>query len=159
MWSPSKTYNMPGLGAGFAVISNEQLRKRFKKCIDGIVPDINTMGLVATNAAYREGTAWRDQLIPYLRKNRDLMVEAVNKMPGLSVQKPAGTYLAWIDASGLKLPVGVTAGQFFENAGLGLSPGQDYIPGGTNFVRLNFGCPTSYLEKALDRMHQACVIR
>lgn len=155
--SPSKIYNMPGLGAAFAVISNETLRERFKKIIKGIVPsNINLLALAATTAAYREGKPWRDKLIPYLRNNRDLLTEAINRMPGLSMSKPDATYLAWINASGMQLPKNQTAAQFFEKAGVGLSPGEVYIPGGTNYVRLNFGCPLSTLNKALDRMQKAC---
>jgi cystathionine beta-lyase len=60
------------------------------------------------------------------------------------------TYLAWIDmrASGVKKPAA-----FFEDAGVGLQDGIEFDAPG--FVRLNFGCPRSLLEKALDRMTRA----
>ncbi|MDN5987613.1 MAG: aspartate aminotransferase, partial [Hafniaceae bacterium] len=42
---------------------------------------------------------------------------------------------------------------FFEQAGVGLSPGADF--GDAKFVRINFGCHRDLLNKALDRMENA----
>jgi cystathionine beta-lyase len=115
----------------------------------GIVPQVNLLGLTATEAAYRWGEPWRQELIKYLRGNRDLVQRAVANMPGLSVTAGEATYLAWIDtrASGIIDPE-----LFFEQAGVGLSDGVDFgLPG---FVRLNFGCPRALLAEALDRMQR-----
>ncbi len=77
-------------------------------------------------------------------------------MPGLKVHTPEATYLAWVDASGLQLPEGISAAQFFEAAGAGLSPGQDFQAGATDYVRINFGCARQTLDEAIDRMARAC---
>ncbi|HSH71229.1 MAG TPA: hypothetical protein VK997_15005, partial [Deferrisomatales bacterium] len=69
---------------------------------------------------------------------------------GLRVGPVEATYLAWIDAR--ELPVSDPVG-FFEAAGVGLSDGKEF--GAPGFVRLNFGCPRSLLEQALDRMTRA----
>ena len=156
LFAPSKTYNIPGLGASFAVIPDAGLRRRFERVMAGIVPHINVLGYTAMEAAYRHGLPWRDALINYLRANRDHLVAAVNAMPGLKVYSPEATYLAWIDASGLQLPAGMSAAQFFEAAGIGLSPGQDFQQGAADFVRMNFGCTRQTLDEALARMAKAC---
>ena len=148
--APSKTYNIPGLGCAFAIISDPILRRRFKGVINGIVPHVNAMGLTAALAAYRDGRQWLDALIDYLRQNRGLVSRAVDAMPGVSMTPVEATYLAWIDTrdSGLEDPE-----KFFENAGVGLSDGKQFD--GPGYVRLNFGCPQFLLEKALQRMHAA----
>ena len=156
LFAPSKTYNIPGLGASFAVIPDAVLRRRFERVIAGIVPHINVLGYTAMEAAYRDGVPWRNALLAYLRVNRDRLIGAVNAMPGLKVHSPEATYLAWIDARGLQLPEGVSAAQFFEAAGVGLSPGQDFQAGAADYVRFNFGCTRQTLEEAIARMASAC---
>ena len=156
LFAPSKTYNIPGLGASFAVIPDAVLRHRFERVMAGIVPHINVLGYTAMEAAFRHGAPWRNALIDYLRGNRDLLVTALNDMPGLKVHAPEATYLAWVDASGLNLPEGICAAQFFEAAGVGLSPGQDFQVGAADYVRVNFGCTRQTLESAISRMASAC---
>jgi cystathionine beta-lyase len=148
--APSKMYNIPGLGCSFAVISDPALRKAFIKAAGRIVPHINTLGYTATEAAYRNGEAWRQELLAYLRGNRDLVEEAIADIPGLTTTHVEATYLAWIDArnTGVDNP-----GRFFEEAGVGLSDGNDF--GAPGFVRLNFGCSRSLLVEALQRMRRA----
>ncbi|MBC8018086.1 MAG: putative C-S lyase [Verrucomicrobia bacterium] len=152
LYAPSKTYNIPGLGCSFAVIPDDSLRRSFRRAMAGIVPHVNLLGYTATLAAYRDGEPWRQALLEYLRKNRDLVVRMITKMPGLKTWPVESTYLAWIDARGL----GVTdPADFFEKAGVGLSDGAPF--GAKGFARLNFGCPRPLLNRALERMQLAVV--
>lgn len=148
--APSKTYNIPGLNTSLVIVSDPELRQAFNKNAQGIVPPINLLGLVAAQAAYEHCDDWLDQLIAYLRINRDIVVKRVNQMKGCHLDPLVSTYLAWIDVTrtGLENPV-----EFFEKAGVGLSDGRDF--GQKGFVRLNFGCAKSVLEKGLDRMESA----
>jgi cystathionine beta-lyase len=150
LMSPSKTFNLPGLGCAFAIIADEQLRRKFKRAKAGIVPGVNLLGYVAALAAYQDKSGWHEALLSYLRANRDLVTEAVNRMPGLSMTRVEATYLAWIDtrAAGIEEPV-----QFFENAGVSLADGTAF--GGPGFVRLSFACPQAMLKEALNRMRRA----
>lgn len=154
--APSKTYNIPGLGAAFAVIPDAGLRRRFERVIAGIVPHINVLGYVAMAAAYRYGVPWRTAMLEYLQSNRDHLTHALNQISGLKLEAPESTYLAWIDASGLSLPPGQTAAKFFEAAGVGLSAGEDFMPGATDYSRLNFGCTRATLDEAIRRIREAC---
>ncbi|MFH2059285.1 MAG: PatB family C-S lyase [Pseudomonadota bacterium] len=150
LMAPSKTYNIPGLGASFAIISDPKLRQSFNRKRKGVVPDVNVLGLIASQAAYTACDDWLAQLIIYLKTNRDLVIQRVNQMKGCKLNPIDATYLAWIDvaATGLEDPI-----NFFEQAGVGLSDGVFF--GQKGFVRLNFGCPRSILEKGLDRMENA----
>jgi cystathionine beta-lyase len=150
LMSPSKTFNLPGLGCAFAVISEEKLRRRFIKAMAGIVPSVNALGYAAAVAAYRDCSDWHAGLLGYLRGNRDSVARAISEMPRLSLTPVEATYLAWIDvrSSDLKNPV-----KFFEDAGVGLQDGIEFD--GRGFVRLNFGCERALLENALKRMSSA----
>ncbi|HBG07977.1 MAG: aspartate aminotransferase [Geobacteraceae bacterium GWC2_58_44] len=148
--APSKTFNVPGLGCSFAVISDDTLRRAFRRAMGRIVPHVNLLGYTAAEAAYRYGGEWRRELLAYLRGNRDLVAQEVALMPGLTVAHVEATYLSWIDVrdAGIEDPV-----RFFEEAGVGLSGGVDFgLPG---YVRLNFGCPRALLSEALRRMRVA----
>ena len=153
LMSPSKTFNLPGLGCAFAVISEEKLRCRFIAATAGIVPLVNAMGFTAAAAAYRDCSDWQAGLLDYLRANRNHVARAINAMPLLSLAPVEATYLAWIDirSSDLRNPV-----KFFEDAGVGLQDGLEFD--GRGFVRLNFGCARALLEKALKRMASAMTL-
>jgi len=148
--APSKTYNLPGLGCSFAIISEPGLRKQFQRAMQGIVPFVNLFGYTAALAAYRDGAEWHRALLEYLAENRDLLTNRINKLPGVSVNHVEATYLAWLDltGSGLSDPAA-----YFEEHGVGLSDGKEF--GAPGFLRLNFGCPRPLLEKALHRLEQA----
>lgn len=149
--APSKTWNIPGLGCSFAVIPDKQLRQSFRGVMAGIVSHANLLGYTATLAAYRDGEPWRQALLGYLRQNRDLVLETIQAMPGLKIWPVEATYLAWIDAQGLGV---ADPASLFEQAGVGLSDGAPF--GAPGFVRLNFGCPRSLLQQALERMQSVC---
>lgn len=150
LMAPSKTFNLPGFGCSYAIISNGELRRKFKRCMSGIVPDPPAMSFSLTEAAYRSGEGWRTNLLAYLTGNRNLAVEELKKHSKLEVYSPEATYLLWIDAT--KLPIS-NPHRYFETKGVGLSDGRDF--GAPGFLRLNFGCTRSLLQKALDRMDHA----
>lgn len=150
LMSPSKTYNIPGLACAFAVIPDASLRQRFVRAMSGIVPHVNVFGLVACEAAFRDGEDWRQALLAILRQNRDNLEATVARLPGVSMTHIEATYLAWLDARQLNLADPVA---YFESQGLGLSNGADF--GAAGWVRLNFGCAPALLDHALARLQQA----
>lgn len=150
LMAPSKTFNIPGLGAAFAIISDAGLRRRFTSAMRGIVPHVNLLGMVATEAALTQCDDWHAALIAYLRGNARTVERAVNALPGLSMTPVEATYLAWIDVSALGLP---DPAKHFEAHGLGLSDGADF--GAPGFVRLNFGTRRAVLDEALARLASA----
>lgn len=150
LMAPSKTFNIPGLGCAFAVIPDAALRQRFKAVMEGIVPHVNVLGYVASEAAYRHGGAWHARLLEVLAANRDRLAAAVAALPGLQMAAVEATYLGWIDARGLGW---AQPQKRFEAAGIGLSDGADF--GYPGFVRLNFGCAPALLDEALARLAAA----
>jgi cysteine-S-conjugate beta-lyase len=156
LMAPSKTFNLPGLKCAVAVIPNAALRERFVAAAADLVPKINVLGYTAAVAAYREGDAWLEALLAYLKDNRDFLVQQVRAtLPGVSIAPAEATYLAWLDCRGAA-PAGRDPYAFFlERAKVALNDGVTFGPGGAGFVRMNFGCPRPLLAEALDRMRTA----
>jgi cystathionine beta-lyase len=137
------------------VIQNPDLREQVKSAGKGLISHLNVMGSTAALAAYRDGQEWLDELLVYLEANCDFMLEYIRThMPGIKVQKPEGTYLAWLDCREAGIPD--NAHEFFlEQARVAVNDGATFGEGGEGFVRLNFGCPRATLTKALERMRGA----
>jgi putative C-S lyase len=148
--SPNKTFNFPGAGCAWAIVEDAELRRAFSSEHHATVHDASLFGYVAALAAYRDGEPWLAAQLDYLRANRDLVEQAVARLPGLSMAHVEATYLAWIDASGLGVP---DAAAHFLAHGVALSPGEQF--GAPGFVRLNFGTQRARLEGALARMASA----
>ena len=158
LMSASKAYNIAGLKTSFMIIQDSALRERVNHARCGMVDSVNPLGMEATRVAYSEAGPWLKELKQYLQANRDWLVDAVrSRLPGVTINVPQGTYLAWLDCSALGLD---NPQQFFlEQARVGLSPGIDFGDQSQQFVRLNFGCPRSLLEEGIARMERALVKR
>ncbi|MBK9019486.1 MAG: putative C-S lyase [Sulfuritalea sp.] len=152
--APSKTFNIPGLGCAFAIISEPVLRRSFNAALHGIVPHVNALGMAATEAALTSCDDWHAALLDYLRDNARAVERAVADMPGLDMRPVEATYLAWIDAREFAADHGIAhPARYFEEHGLGLSDGADF--GAPGFVRLNFGTRRALLDEALRRLGSA----
>jgi cystathionine beta-lyase len=147
--APSKTWNIAGLGYAFAVIPDDGIRRKFAAVRGHTLSEISALSYFAAEAAYRSGEPWRQELIAYLKANRDTLVEFINtRCPGLSVAPGEATYLAWIDARGMG--VENPARHFEQTAGLFLSDGAYF--GWPGRVRFNFGCPRARMLEGLGKM-------
>jgi cystathionine beta-lyase len=157
LMAPSKTYNIAGLGASFAIIQNPQLRQRFKQAMRGIVPDANILALHAALAAYQHGGDWLRELLHYLAANRDYAVGYISQhLPGVRATVPQATYLLWLDCREAGI-VGNPHEFFLKHAQVALNDGPTFGRGGDGCVRLNFGCPRVTLNEGLERMRAAFI--
>jgi len=148
--APSKTWNLAGLGCAAAIVPDAGLRRRWRAAGEGLVPMVDPLGYAAAEAAWRHGDPWRRELLGVLRAHRDMVVTAVDALPGLACVPPRATYLAWIDCrdSGVADPHAACVA-----AGLGPSDGREFgLPG---CIRLNLACPTPRLVEALRRLDKA----
>jgi cystathionine beta-lyase len=155
LMAPSKTFNQAGLKASVGIVTDPALRERFQAArVDMVQPTANVLGYTAMVAAYRDGGPWHEALLRYLEANRDFLAEYVRQqLPGVTMAKPEGTYLAWLDcrASGIAEPFTF----FLERAKVALNDGKAFGTPGEGFVRLNFGTPRSILADGLARMRSA----
>lgn len=148
--SPSKTFNIAGLGCSFAVIPNAEIRTKFSNLKYIVEPMPSAFAYQAALSAYRDCDEWHEQLLAYLRKNHDFVWKEMNAINGFSMQPLEATYLAWIDTreSGIE-----NISEILENAGVGISEGGFFFDG-KGFIRLNFGTQMRRLEAAIWRMRK-----
>ncbi len=149
--SPSKTYNIAGMGYAFAVIENADLRRRFQSARGHTMAEINCLAFYAAEAAYRFAESWRRDLISALTSNRNRLLEfAAAKLPGIRIPDIEATYLAWMDCNALGLE---DPARHLEQAGLFLSDGVAF--GCPGCVRFNFGCSESRMMQGLHAIEAA----
>jgi cysteine-S-conjugate beta-lyase len=158
--APSKTFNVPGLFCGFAIVPDEDIRERYKKTADRLTMHVSSLGLIAAQAAFSGGCDdWLAALCTYLTGNRDFLVDYVRQeFEGMRTSVPDATYLSWLDCNPLVQSgriTGVPSEYFLKTAKVALNNGSDFGPGGEGFVRLNFGCSRAILVEALERMKTA----
>jgi cystathionine beta-lyase len=159
--APSKTFNIPGLNLSVLIVPNREHREKLTQTFDVMhVSASNPFSIVAFEAAYREGEAWLDELLVYLRKTRDFVREyLVTHLPEIRLIESEGTYLLWLDCRELMLALGINDMQlrhfFVHEAGIGMSPGTLFGAAGSGFMRMNIGTPRRIVEAALENIRKA----
>jgi len=154
MIAPSKTYNLPGMGCSILIAQNEEIRATISQTLRGMGVHVNILGYEAAYGAYTGGQEWLDQLLVYLKDNRDFALDFIRThMPQIKTTVPQATYLLWMDMRDL----GIDDLPEFCNkeAKLNLSPGNFFGTLGEGFMRMNFGCPRATLEDGLNRLKTA----
>ena len=155
--APSKTFNLAGLQTSNLFVPNPELRAKLQKLMNVLhYWRPNVAGIVACMAAYRGGAPWLDELLPYLAGNVALVRSFLSKrLPQLRLVEPEGTYLLWIDCSGLGLSDEELADLVNRRARLWVDEGPMFGPGGEGFLRVNAACPRAVLREALWRLEEA----
>lgn len=155
--APSKTFNLAGLQASNIFIPNPDLRARFKKELAAVAyGELNLMGLLACQTAYEEGEEWLDQLLEYLKDSVDFVGNFLKeKLPGIRLIEPEGTYLLWFDLRGLGLSEEEEKDLIVNRAKLWLNDGKMFGSEGRGFWRVNIGCPRLVLGQAMERLERA----
>jgi cystathionine beta-lyase len=153
----TKTFNLAGAHVGACVTSNPVLKRKLDaRILAGGLASYNAFGMIATEAAWRTGDAWLDSLLPYLRENRDMLDRRIEAAaPGARSMRLDSTYLAWVDFAGTGLPPGEVAARVKNRARIFASPGEQFGPGGTTWLRFNFATPRPILDEALGRLEDA----
>ncbi|WP_411503282.1 MalY/PatB family protein [Brevibacillus centrosporus] len=155
--APSKTFNMAGMQTSNIIIPNQEYREAFQKMMSTLVLRMtNTFGVVATEAAYRHGDEWLDQLLVYLQGNLDFLTEYIEThIKGIKVIQPEGTYLVWLDCRELGMDTKGLQEFMGKQAKVAVNQGHVFGPGGEQFIRLNMACPRSLIEEGLERIAKA----
>lgn len=149
----SKAWNLPGLKAALAVTGSRELRRRW-----GDVPELagiaaGLLGVVASRTAFAEGRDWLDETVAYLQGNRDHLSSLLADLPGVHVEPPEATYLAWLDCSALGLGPDPAA-VILARGRVALDPGERFGQG-AGFARLNFGTSRALVTEAVHRIRAA----
>jgi cystathionine beta-lyase len=169
----SKTFSLAAMKSAYYFSTNPEF---LEKVDFHHRADLNTLGVIANEAAYREGADWLDQLLPYIDGNHDFVESyAKEKMPLVDYTKAQGTYLAWLDVSKLadkidakgkaeaasktsERPVSpevIVQRWFVDNAHVYMNAGSNYGTGGEGHMRMNLGTSRKLIKLAMDNMAAA----
>lgn len=155
--APSKTFNLAGLQMSNIWIPGEKMREEFMTALNGsgyTQPPL--LGIVACEAAYRDGREWFEELKEYLIGNLNYVRSFLEEnIPQMKLVEPDGMYFAWIDCSGLGLTSEELEDLISNKAGLWLDSGKIFGDIAEQFQRVVLACPRSMLEKALNQLKDA----
>ncbi|PFG37001.1 cystathionine beta-lyase [Flavimobilis soli] len=154
--SAAKTWNLAGFKSAL-LVAGDEARDVLGRVPTHLGDAVGHVSMVAHAAAYRDGGAWLDELLPALARRRDLFVGLVGEhLPGARVRVPEATYLGWVDlrAAG---PDGAGLGDdpahaFLKEGRVALGRGLDFGPGGEGHVRVNCATRVDVLTEAFERM-------
>jgi cystathionine beta-lyase len=155
--APSKTFNIAGVVSSYSIIPNEQLRTRYYNWL--VANELNEPTLfspIATIAAFRKGEAWRKEMLHYVERNIEYLIDYCQKnLPEIKPLRPDASFLVWLDCRDLKLGHDDLVKLFVDEAKLALNDGAMFGEGGEGFMRLNVATPRALLEQALTQLTHA----
>lgn len=156
--SPTKTFNLAGLQASFIVTLNEKM----KRALDTELGQrgfnmLNTMGVIALEAAYKHGASWLEELMDVIERNKQYVVDELETGTNgkVRVVDSEATYLLWLDCHNLQLDDSSLQSFFIEKAKVGLNAGVSYGKDGKQFMRMNIACPQQTVEDGVQRIIRA----
>ncbi|WP_044747383.1 MalY/PatB family protein [Bacillus alveayuensis] len=155
--APTKTFNLAGLQSAISIIPNRTLKKQFDSVQQrqGFFT-LNTFAVVGTEAAYRYGEPWLNDLLKYLQGNIELTYSFIEKhLPKLKVMKPEATYLVWIDCRKLQKSDQELKQLLLQKGRIAVESGIKFGEEGSGFIRLNVACTRETLQEALRRLDAA----
>lgn len=154
--APTKTFNLAGLPCSNAIITNPELKRDFDIAVSNVGGlTVSHFGYVACQAAYEHGGAWLEELRAYLAKNLRMVREFADAQDAISLVEPEGTYLAWLDCTGLGMSNAALQDFMRTKARVFMDEGVLFGKSGSGFERINMACPSSFLREALDRISAA----
>ena len=151
--SATKTFNIAGTKNSYAIIENPKLRVAFqKRQLANNQHEISGLGYLATEAAYRSGEDWLEELKQVFEDHINYVVDLFGKETKIKVMKPQGTYLIWLDFSAYDLTDEELQELLRNEAKVILNSGLDFGEEGSLHARLNVAMPKSLLQEVCQRI-------
>ena len=156
LYAPSKTFNLAGLVGSYHIIYNPAIRDRVRKESSlSHYNNINIMSMYALIGAYSpEGYVWVDELLKVLGQNIDYACSFIeDRLPGVEVSKPEGTYMLFADCSQYCARTGKSLDDVLNAAwkvGVAIQDGRPFH--GDCHTRINLALPLSRVKEAFDRL-------
>lgn len=156
--SPTKTFNLAGLHISYIVTRDKKKRVKMDKLLaqQGFRM-LNTMGIIALEAAYLHGESWLIHLLDVIEENKNYVIEQFEKETKGKVRAldAEGTYLLWLDFSKLNLSDRELQRFLIDEAKVGLNAGSSYGDEGEQFMRINLACHKETLIEGVSRIIKA----
>ena len=149
----SKTYAMTGWRCGFAAVPEplvDPIVRFFINSTSCVPPFVQHAGISALTGPQEPVRAMVDEF----RRRRNLVVEGLNSLPGISCRMPRGAFYVFPNVSGTPLPAPELAGRLLEEAGVAVVAGTAFGEVGRDNVRLSYANSQENIERALDRLRE-----
>ena len=156
MYAPSKTFNLAGLVGSYRIIYNKWLRDRVdKESSLSHYNEMNVLSMYALIGAYKEeGHQWLDELRQVLDENITFACDYIrDHFEGVSVTRPEGTYMLFVDCAGWCEKHGKTMDEVIKachDVGVAVQDGRQFH--GKSHLRMNLASPNSRIREAFDRL-------
>jgi aspartate aminotransferase len=149
----SKTYAMTGWRLGYAVWPGK-LYDYARKLAVNLHSCVNASAQYAGLAALKGPQDEVRKMIAEFDKRRKVVVEGLNKLPGVSCATPKGAFYAFPNVKRTGWKAKALASALLEDAGVAIIGGPDFGILGEGYVRLSYANSTENILKALDRMSE-----
>ena len=156
LYAPSKTFNLAGLVGSYHIIYNKWLKDRCdKEASLGHYNSMNVMSMHALIGAYKpEGYEWVKELNETITGNVDFACKYIDEhFEGVTVSRPQGTYMLFIDCAGWLEKHGKTMDELMKagwDVGVVWQDGRAFH--GQTHIRLNLALPLSRVREAFERL-------
>jgi len=152
----SKTYAMTGWRLGYAVMPPQLV----DPVVRLIVNSVSCTPTFIQHAGIEALTGPQDsipKMVDEFRKRRDLIVEGLNKIPGISCLLPKGAFYVFPNVKKLGMGSKQLANYLLEEAGVATLSGTDFGRYGEGYLRLSYATSLENIKKALERINTAVV--
>jgi len=148
----SKAYRMTGWRLGY-LIARRDLAEKAGQLNEFIVSHAPSFTQKAGEAALAMGEDDLTSMVLQLRENRDLCLEALRGMPGVTVPEPDGAFYLFprIEGAGDSFEF---CRRLLEETRVGLAPGVAFGAGGEGSVRICYAAERAILEPAMERLRR-----
>lgn len=146
----SKSYCMTGWRVGY-LVARRDLGRKATQLNEFIISHAASFAQKAAETALECGEAELVRMLERLRENRDLCLDALRRMRGVTVPKPDGAFYLFLKIDGLTDSFEFCRRLLMETK-VGLAPGVAFGAGGEGSVRICYAADRSILEPAMDRL-------
>ena len=150
----SKTYAMTGWRLGYGVMPEWlalHIAKLQTNCTSCTPPFTQMAGAEALTGPQDESI----RMMAEFKERRDLVVEGLNAIPGISCISPKGSFYVFPNITGTGMTSMELADYLLEEAGVAALSGTSFGQYGEGYLRISFANSKENLEKALERIEAA----
>jgi aspartate/methionine/tyrosine aminotransferase len=146
----SKSYCMTGWRVGWLVARRDAAMKA-TQLNEFIISHAPTFAQKAGETALADGEPELVRMLERLKQNRDLCMDALRGLAGVTVPKPDGAFYLFPRVDGLDDSFAFCR-RLLEETRVGLAPGVAFGNGGEGSIRICYAAEQSILEPAMERL-------
>jgi aspartate/methionine/tyrosine aminotransferase len=150
----SKTYAMTGWRLGYAVC-NEQVAQKLTLLMTNSNSCPASFTQVAGAEALHGDQTAVDEMVAMFRRRRDLIIDGLNRIPGVSCKMPKGAFYTFPNFKSYGRKSQEIADYLMHEAGVACLSGTAFGAYGEGYLRFSYANSLENIEKALSRMADA----